>query len=447
MPDMQTTRRALVLVTVMIGGLLGTVAAAPSAFAATITSPTGNPFIVPANAAGQPVAFTVSASGYNAGDQVFIEQCDGVATTATGWDPTVNCDLGSSPAAALANASGVVTFSASDPNHAFKPFKGFSPQGLFNCLGSTDPSPNNGLTDYRNCKLRVSTNNSAGTSDQVFLNLQLPNSVAAAPTFSGTPSGATVGQPYSFTFTGITGSPAPTFTMSPTTVAGGVTVTTGGALTGTPTTAGTFSITVTAANGIAPNAVRNLSLVVAPAAVTTILDCGASGSLGLKPGLSNVVPKRPKATKVKGTVVLGTAAGGTCVDHGVAPGTTKYPISAGSVKVKGALPAGSNCSTLATLPLAGTSLSVKWQGVNPKTGKLSSAGPKSAATVSGVTTSGPGTYTVQGSVVAGPFTGRTVKVTMRTDLTHAARLAQCQSAGIASIGFTGVAGASSFSIV
>ncbi|MGZ6969325.1 MAG: hypothetical protein ACXVKN_16475 [Acidimicrobiia bacterium] len=444
---MQTTRRALILVTALVAGLLGTIATAPSVSAATITSPTGNPFVVPGNAAGQPLAFTVSATGYTAGDQVFIEQCDGVATTATGWDPTVNCDLGTSPAAAVANASGVVTFSATDPNHAFKPFKGFSPQGLFNCLGPSDPSPNNGATDYRNCKLRVSTNNSAGTSDQVFLNLQLPNTVGAAPSFSGTPSGATVGQAYSFAFTGITGSPAPTFTMSPATVAGGITVTTGGTLHGTPTTAGSFPITVTAANGVLPNAVRALTLVVAPATVPTILDCGFSGSLGLKPSLSNIPPKRPKATKVKGVASVGTAAGGTCVDHSVAPGSTKFPITAGSVKIKGALPAGSNCSTLATLPLAGTTFKIKWQGINPKNGKLSTAAPKTLATASGVTASGPGTYVLTAPVTSGLFAGRTVKMTLRTDMTHAARLAQCQSVGVAAIGFTGVAGSSGIAIV
>ncbi len=47
-------------------------ATAPSISAATITSPTGNPFVGPGNAAGQPLVFTVSASGYTAGDQVFI---------------------------------------------------------------------------------------------------------------------------------------------------------------------------------------------------------------------------------------------------------------------------------------------------------------------------------------------------------------------------------------
>ena len=90
------------------------------------------------------------------------------------------------PAPALADASGNVTFPAADPNHAFHPFKGASPQGLFNCLAPTRPSPANGLPDFTNCQFRVSTNNSAGTSDQVFLTMTLPAaSAGTAPGLHG----------------------------------------------------------------------------------------------------------------------------------------------------------------------------------------------------------------------------------------------------------------------
>ena len=70
------------------------------------------------------------------------------------------------------------------------------------------------------------------------------------------------------------------------------------------------------------------------------------------------------------------------------------------MKLKGALPAGSNCSSLATLPLDGTSLKIKWQGIKPKTGTLATAG-KSLATVSGVTTIETGTYELVGPIVSG----------------------------------------------
>jgi hypothetical protein len=91
-----------------------------------------------------------------------------------------------------------------------------------------------------------------------------PANTDVAPDFTGTPSDGTTGAPYSFGFTGITGSPTPAFTMSPATVAGGITISSGGVLSGTPTTAGSFPITVTASNGVNPDAVKQLTLVVAP---------------------------------------------------------------------------------------------------------------------------------------------------------------------------------------
>jgi Calx-beta domain len=169
--------RKLLRVTTLIGVSLAglAVGVSPASAATSITTPSTKPFIVGKDSGGNPVPFTVSASGFAPTSNVFIEQCDGVAITAVGWDPTTNCDLGSSPAAAIADGSGHVTFDMTDPNHALHPFKGSSPQGIFNCLSLNDPSPNNGLTDYRTCKIRVSTNNSASTSDQVFLPIILPD--------------------------------------------------------------------------------------------------------------------------------------------------------------------------------------------------------------------------------------------------------------------------------
>jgi hypothetical protein len=258
-------RRIVALfLTVLLGGI-GLTLSASSAFGATITSPAGNPFTVPGNAAGDPQPFTVSASGYTADSNVFIEQCDGTPSTATGWDPTTNCDLGASPAPVLADGTGVATFLASDANHAFHPFRGASPQGLFNCLAPGQASPANGLPDFTNCQLRVSSNNTVGTSDQVFLTMTLPAAAATvAPNFTGTPSAGTVGTAYSFAFSGITGSPAPTFALSPTPVSG-LTLSAAGVLSGTPTTAGSFPITVTASNGVAPDAVKTFTITIAPA--------------------------------------------------------------------------------------------------------------------------------------------------------------------------------------
>src|SRR5262249_35516297 len=142
-----------------------------AAFAGTITTPSTNPFTVQADSNHNPLPFTINATGFTAGTQVFVEQCDGVSPTAPGWSPVIDCDLGSSPAPALVNSQGNVTFPSTDRNHAFHPFKGVSPQGLFNCLASGQADPNNGLKSFTNCQVRVSSNNTVPTGDQAFLTL------------------------------------------------------------------------------------------------------------------------------------------------------------------------------------------------------------------------------------------------------------------------------------
>jgi hypothetical protein len=121
---------------------------------------------------GNAAAVSVVVSGFPPGKLAYIEECDGVAPSAPQWSPTSHCDLGSSPAAAIVSPDGVASFPASDRNRAFHPFVGESPQSIFNCTGAGVTAPRNDLPGYDNCKIRVSTNNSAVTSDQFFVPLE-----------------------------------------------------------------------------------------------------------------------------------------------------------------------------------------------------------------------------------------------------------------------------------
>ncbi|MCU1454091.1 MAG: hypothetical protein JWN46_2237 [Acidimicrobiales bacterium] len=175
---MRTQLRVLVAAgAASIGSLL---VVAP-ALAGNITTPSTNPFTVPGDTTGAPQAFTVTGSGFTAGQQIYVEQCDGVAPTTPGYQVTTHCDLGSSPSAAIADSSGNVTFPAADPNLGFTPFKGVSPQGQFNCLAPNDATPSNGLSSYRNCQLRLSSNNTATTGDQAFITMTLPDAATPPP--------------------------------------------------------------------------------------------------------------------------------------------------------------------------------------------------------------------------------------------------------------------------
>src|SRR5262245_44341154 len=80
--------------------------------AAMIVEPTARPFVVPADTRGRPAPFTIVAAGFQPGRQVFVEQCDGKSPSGPNWSPTLNCDLGSSPAPVIAGSDGRAVFDA-----------------------------------------------------------------------------------------------------------------------------------------------------------------------------------------------------------------------------------------------------------------------------------------------------------------------------------------------
>jgi hypothetical protein len=165
-----------------IAGLLLALAGAGSAGAVTaVLQPASpRPYIVPTDASGQPKPFTIVVKGFKPGTDVYVEQCDGKAVTAPHWNVTVDCDNGSSPASAVADAQGVARFDASDPNRDFVYVLGQSPSRLFNCLGPHTPKPNDDLPTYTTCQVRVSTNNSQVTDDQLFFPIAMAGTAATS---------------------------------------------------------------------------------------------------------------------------------------------------------------------------------------------------------------------------------------------------------------------------
>jgi hypothetical protein len=95
-----------------------------------------------------------------------------------------------------------------------------------------------------------------------------PGDVSTSPTItSGTPTAATAGTPYSFPVTA-TGSPAPTFAVTDGVLPAGLSLDTAtGVVSGTPTTPGTSTFTVTASNGTPPSDSETYTVTVEAAAV------------------------------------------------------------------------------------------------------------------------------------------------------------------------------------
>lgn len=90
------------------------------------------------------------------------------------------------------------------------------------------------------------------------------------PTLAGVPAAGVVGQEYSHDFT-VTGDPAPTLTLTGTLPAGLVFDPEAATITGIPTAAGAFPLTLTASNGTAPDAQLQVELTIA-----TVLDAAVA---------------------------------------------------------------------------------------------------------------------------------------------------------------------------
>lgn len=152
-----------------------------------IVEPSANPVVVQPAAGGKLQPFTIRVSGFQPGEQVYIEQCDGVAITDPHWTPTVDCDIGTSPAPVFTPSSGIVVFGKDDLNHRLVPFRGSSPQGEFSCFGATAQKGN---PNFGTCKIRISTNNTQPTKDQLFLELVLAGHAGSSGSSSGSGSGS-----------------------------------------------------------------------------------------------------------------------------------------------------------------------------------------------------------------------------------------------------------------
>jgi hypothetical protein len=133
--------------------------------------------------------------------------------------------------------------------------------------------------------------------------------IRQAPAFvDDTPATGTVGIAYSYRFA-TTGTPAPTVTLTGGTLPPGLTLNTDGTLAGTPTASGTYSITLSAANGSASPATAQESVFISSAPVI----------IGAPPAATTGAPYRYAFT------VGGSPAPTVTANGDVPPGLTLNP--------------------------------------------------------------------------------------------------------------------------
>ena len=136
-------------------------------------------------------------------------------------------------------------------------------------LGSTGVSAVNGVATF-NCSISASGIGYTLSATSSGLTGAISNTfdITQAPAFTSTNSTSfTVGTAASFTVTA-TGVPAPTFSETGA-LSSGITFTSGGVLSGTASTSGNYTITITASNGVSPNATQIFTLTVGQAPAFT----------------------------------------------------------------------------------------------------------------------------------------------------------------------------------
>jgi hypothetical protein len=185
------------------------VALSATSASAAIVEPASGSYTVQLDAKGDPIPFTIEASGYAPDEPVYLEICDGVPATKAGWSPTVDCDGTTSGAAVAANGKGIATFAAGGQSEVLL-FRGASPTRSFNCvapadivrlappasgMGNVDLSPrqsyppagdsgynadepkplaaDRALPSWDDCQVRIASTNEEATTDQQFVTLRL----------------------------------------------------------------------------------------------------------------------------------------------------------------------------------------------------------------------------------------------------------------------------------
>jgi hypothetical protein len=132
----------------------------------------------------------------------------------------------------------------------------------------TGPISNSGYTlnSLNISGLSGGLNNATGISRLVIV-----SATQTAPTFTNFTPNSSIAQSSAYSYTFLAeGSPVPTYSISSGSLPTGMTLSESGELSGTPTTAGTYTFTVTASNGQSPNANKSITM--------SVVDANAPGS-------------------------------------------------------------------------------------------------------------------------------------------------------------------------
>lgn len=273
-------------------------------------------------------------------------------------------------------------------------------------------------------QLTLGTVTGGSLRDPSTATLELRESQPPMMTSGSPPDTAKKGSPYSYSFTAI-GDPAATFSQASGTLPPGLTLTSAGLLSGTPTSAGPFTFRVTADNGTAPTSTSaTIKLTVKEAPAFTASSPPATGTAGTYQFYNYTATGTPAPTfsLASGALPCGIqlfangAYGGTPTTpgtyqfqvraaNGASPdavtATTTVTIAAGTTYPPGAptitgATAGNQSATISfTAPVCGGGAAIDTYTVTASPGGATASGPAGPLTVNGLTNGTPYTFTVK----------------------------------------------------
>jgi regulation of enolase protein 1 (concanavalin A-like superfamily) len=257
----------------------------------------------PSTSGTRAATVTIANSDTNEGTYTFALQgtATGVAT------PTAPTITSSAPAGGTVGTAYSYTYTATgSATITYSVTSGALPTGLTLSSGgviSGTPSAAGTFTGV------VTASNGTSPNATQSFSIVIASAAVAPAITSSAPVGGTVGTAYSHTYTA-TGSATITYSVTSGALPTGLTLSSGGVISGTPSVAGTFTGVVTAANGTAPNATQNFSIVIANPASGGIL-------VRWNSFVGNSSSGNPNATETAGTLAVNLAASSATLSRGL----------------------------------------------------------------------------------------------------------------------------------
>lgn len=267
-----------------------------------------------------------------------------------------------------------------------------------------------GTSEGATANITLTANDGTNTSSDIGGVTATPPPYVAPTAFtSSAPGGGTFGAFYSHTFTA-NGTPAPSYSLASGSLPGGLTLTSGGLLSGTPNAAGTYHFTIRASN-IGGSFDQAYSITIQPADTTTTItgDVPDPSIYGVGTLVSVSVVSATSGTPGGSVTVSNGSQNCAITLSGGSGSCTLVSLSAGAKTLTATYAGAANFKTSSdteshTVNKAATAVSVSRSVVSPVYGQPFDLTATVVTTNGAITPAGQVQFSINGSAVGSPLT-------------------------------------------